>query len=102
MNHVRSFVVLPALPEPLMPLRELAYNLWWTWNPEAIELFRRLDLDLWRELRHNPVMMLARMRQERLDRLARDPAYIASLSRVVQSLSYYQRQLTWFQENHKK
>ncbi len=81
MHQVRSFVVLPALPEPLKPLRELAYNLWWTWNPEAIELFRRLDLDLWRELKHNPVMMLARMRQERLDRLARDPAYIASLGR---------------------
>ena len=59
MNQVRSFVVLPALPEPLKKLRELAYNLWWVWNPDAIELFRRLDLDLWRELRHNPVMMLA-------------------------------------------
>ena len=102
MHQVRSFVVLPALPEPLKPLRELAYNLWWTWNPEAIELFRRLDLDLWRELKHNPVMMLARMRQERLDRLARDPAYIASLGRVMQSLGYYMKQPTWFSETYGK
>lgn len=100
MNQVRSFIVLPALPQALRPVRELAYNLWWTWNPEAIELFRRLDLDLWRELRHNPVLMLARMRQDRLDRLARDPAYIAALNRVLQNLDAYMKNPTWFQEKY--
>ncbi|HOA75907.1 MAG TPA: alpha-glucan family phosphorylase [Phycisphaerae bacterium] len=102
MNPVRSFTVLPRLPEPLKPLRELTYNLWWTWNPAAIELFRRLDLDLWRELRHNPVAMLAKLRQERLDRLARDPAYIASLERVLDSLEAYMNRTTWFEEQFPK
>ncbi len=100
MNPVRSFTVLPSLPEPLKPLRSLTYNLWWCWNPAASELFRRLDLDLWRELRHNPVAMLSRMRQERLDRLARDPAYIASLDRVLESLEGYLSRPTWFQEQY--
>ena len=100
MTQVRSFTVLPALPEPLKPLRELAHNLWWTWHPEAIELFRRLDLDLWRELKHNPVGMLARMKQERLDRLARDPAYIASLGRVREAFNAYLQRPTWFEENY--
>jgi starch phosphorylase len=89
MHLFRSFVVLPALPEPLKPLRELANNLWWTWNPEAIELLRRLDVELWRELKHNPVAMLSRMKQERLDRLGQDPAYIASLGRVLESMQNY-------------
>lgn len=102
MNPVRSFTVLPRLPESLKPLRELTYNLWWTWNPAAIELFRRLDLDLWRELRHNPVAMLAKLRQERLDRLARDPAYIASLKRVLESLQAYLERPTWFEEQFPK
>ncbi|MBI4581769.1 MAG: alpha-glucan family phosphorylase [Planctomycetes bacterium] len=102
MNPVRSFTVLPRLPEPLKPLRELTYNLWWTWNPAAIELFRRLDLDLWRELRHNPVAMLAKLRQDRLDRLARDPAYIASLDRVLESLQSYLERTTWFEEQFPK
>jgi starch phosphorylase len=100
MNQIRSFVVLPALPEGLRPLRDLANNLWWTWNPQAIELFRRLDVDLWRQLRHNPVAMLSQMRQERLDRLARDPAYIANLDRICDALNSYLEQPTWFQENY--
>lgn len=100
MDHVRNFVVLPRLPEPLKPLRDLAHNLWWTWNPEAIELFRRLDLDLWRESKHNPVGMLARIRQERFDRLARDPAYIASLQRVLDAFHAYLNRPTWFQDNY--
>src|SRR5689334_8283964 len=100
MSQIRSFIVLPALPEPIRAVRDIAYNLWWTWNPEAIELFRRLDLDLWREFKHNPVMMLARLKQERLDRLARDPAYIASLNRVTQALSSYLKTPTWFEEQH--
>ncbi|HSW46855.1 MAG TPA: alpha-glucan family phosphorylase [Phycisphaerae bacterium] len=100
MTQVRSFMVLPALPEPLRPLRDLAYNLWWTWNPDAFELFRRMDLDLWRELRHNPVAMLAQMRQERLDRLAGDPAYIASLRRVLEAMEMYSEQPTWFDKHY--
>src|SRR5437773_1902813 len=97
MQNVRSFFVLPALPEPLRPLRELAYNLWWTWTPEAIELMRRLDVELWRELRHNPVAMLAKMKQERLDRLAQDPAYIAALNRVRDALQTYLDSVSWFE-----
>ena len=100
MNQVRSFVVLPALPEPLKPIRDLAYNLWWTWNPDAFELFRRMDLDLWRELRHNPVAMLAQMRQERLDRLASDPAFLASVRRVLAEMEAYFSQPTWFDKNY--
>lgn len=100
MNHVRSFFVLPALPEPLRPVHDLAHNLWWTWNPDAVELFRRLDVDLWRELRHNPVAMLAQLRQERLNRLARDPAYLAALDRILGQLESYLKQPTWYQETY--
>ena len=99
MKKVRSFVVLPALPEPLRAVRDLAYNLWWTWHPDAFELFRRMDLDLWRELRHNPVAMLAQLRQERLDRLASDPAYMASLHRVMEAMDAYFELPTWFEKN---
>lgn len=100
MNQVRSFMVLPAVPEPLRSLRDLAYDLWWTWNAEAYEMFRRMDLDLWRDLRHNPVAMLAQIRQERLDRLASDPAYLASLRRVIESLNSYKERPTWFSKNY--
>ena len=39
----------------------LARNLWWTWHPEVINLFRDLDPIRWRQLDHNPIALLARV-----------------------------------------
>ena len=51
MKPIRTFIVVPSLPEPLAHLKDLAYNLWWCWNPEAIALWRRLDPKQWEETR---------------------------------------------------
>ncbi len=58
MRTVRTFSVAPLLPKKLKRLGELAHNLWWAWNPDVIELFRRLDSDLWEQSRHDPVKLL--------------------------------------------
>ncbi len=100
MNHVRTFTIVPTLPELLEPLRQLAYNVWWSWNPAATDLFRRLDIDLWRRIGHNPVAMLWQISQERLEQAARDDAYIAQLCRVMDSFYVYMNSRTWFDENH--
>ena len=42
-------------------LQDLARNLWWTWHPEVVSLFRDLDPAAWRQLDHNPVRLLARV-----------------------------------------
>ena len=47
-------------------LRELAQNLWWSWQPDAVELFRRLDRRLWEEVYHNPVKLLGVIDQSKL------------------------------------
>ena len=39
-------------------LKALGLNLWWTWNPEVIELFRELDPGIWRDTNHNPIALL--------------------------------------------
>jgi starch phosphorylase len=100
MNHVRTFTIVPSLPELLEPLRQLAYNLWWAWNPSATDLFRRLDTDLWRKTGHNPVALLWRISQERLEQAARDDAYIAQLCRVMDSFYVYTNSRTWFDESY--
>ena len=69
---VRTFSIIPQLPEPLQPLRKLAYNLRWAWKHDIIELFLRLDSDLWERTNHNPVLMLGTIDQERLKNLAKD------------------------------
>lgn len=99
MINIRSFVVSPRLPESLEPLRVLAYNLWWSWNPPAVDLFRRLDVELWEQCGHNPVALLGQISQQRLERVARDDAYAAQLGRVMDQFYIYTESRSWFAEH---
>ncbi|HEY8020575.1 MAG TPA: alpha-glucan family phosphorylase, partial [Thermoanaerobaculia bacterium] len=53
-------------------LRELAQNLWWSWQPEIRFLFRELDPELWRTAHHNPVAVLQRLDEDEIARRVRD------------------------------
>jgi glycogen phosphorylase len=94
--HIHTFRVVPSLPKALEPLHDLAHNLWWTWRPEAVELFRRLDRDLWRRTGHNPVQMLTLIDQGKLERAAADPTYITALQRATESLQGHLNKPGWF------
>jgi len=101
MKPLHTFTVMPSLPEPLEPLLRLAYDLHWAWSHDAIELFRRLDYDLWVEKGHNPVMLLGSVSQERLHELATDTAFLAHLDRVVRDFDEYSgSKTTWFRRTH--
>ncbi len=71
------------LPSKINRLSELAHNLWWSWTPEARELFRRLDFTLWRRTQHNPVQMLQELSVERLQSVAKDAAFIRQYTKVM-------------------
>lgn len=101
MKPIRTFNVVPSLPAPLEPLRSLAYNLRWAWNHETIELFRRLDSDLWEVTHHNPVLMLGTIDQEKLAAAANDVGFLAHMERVSQNLdSYLETESAWFSRTH--
>ncbi len=95
--QVRLYSVIPAIPEPLGGLRGLAYNLWWCWHPDAVDLFRRLDPSLWTRTHQNPIELLAQISQDRLRRVAGDVAVQAHLERVLAGLRAYLSARTWFQ-----
>ena len=61
-------------------LRELGRNLYWTWHPEIIEIFRAIDPSLWREANHNPVEFLSRIPPEVLREKALDLALEARIA----------------------
>jgi len=82
MQPTRAFVVVPSVPAKLAPLTELAFNLRWCWDNATIDLFRRLDSDLWEQTEHNPVAMLGRLSQEVLDAAANDESFLAHLDHV--------------------
>jgi len=96
--RIRSFRVVPDLPEPLRPLLEIAHNLWWTWHPEAVALFKRLDRELWQETYHNPVKMLGMCKQSVLDRAAEDQSYLHMLNGVYANLQDHMKRSSWFQK----
>ena len=77
------------LPKKLARLGELAYNLWWTWNPNATRLFARLDFALWERLNHNPIRMLREIKRARLDEVEKDADYMYSYKRVFSDFDAY-------------
>jgi starch phosphorylase len=70
-------------------LRELARNLWWTWQPNVIALFRELDPALWRRLDHNPVEFLSRLPAEQLERRAAEMALDSRIDYAFRRLAEY-------------
>ena len=50
-------VVVPPIPARLEELKRLAYNLYWTWHPRVISLFKRIDAHTW-GIARNPVPVL--------------------------------------------
>jgi glycogen phosphorylase len=103
MKPVHTFTVIPRLPSSLERLRELAYNLRWAWNHDTIELFRRLDGDLWETSGHNPVRMLGTINQLRLEEVAADDSFLAHFDRVMRDFdAYMEKKGSWFQKTHGK
>jgi starch phosphorylase len=99
MASVKKFKVVPNLPEKIRPLLAIANNLWWIWNFEAIELFRRLDVDLWQEVGHNPVKMLGSISQGLLDEAASSESFIAHMKKVEQELEWHLTRKTWYDDH---
>jgi starch phosphorylase len=95
---------LPAasdLPERLRRLHALAYNLWWTWEPEAARLFGRLDYDRWERIGHNPIRLLREIDPARLEQAASDKEYLALYDHVIGSFDFYMnKQDTWTSQTH--
>ncbi|MBI4829309.1 MAG: alpha-glucan family phosphorylase [Nitrospinae bacterium] len=98
MRKIVQYMIHPSLPERLRPLAGLANNLWWAWHPDAVNLWRRLDPQLWSDTYHNPVKMLGLISQSRLDQLAEDDGFLTHMDRVIYDLNDYMESAFWFQK----
>ena len=81
--------VRPSVPAALKKLEEIARNIWWSWNPAATALFRNIDIDLWREVQHNPVLFLERLGYERMVELSKDRKLIEAMNSVYDTFRDY-------------
>jgi len=102
MPTYHTFNVIPTLPAALEPLREMVFNLWWTWEPSARRLFRHLDPELWNRTNHNPVRMLQLSRQARLVEVAQDKNFLRELKEVYDAYrNYLARNDTYGKTGHR-
>jgi starch phosphorylase len=67
----------------------LAGNLWWTWHPEVINLFRDLDPIRWRQLDHNPIALLREFTPERLAARAAEMVLFSRINYAHRRLKEY-------------
>jgi starch phosphorylase len=94
--NISTYTVKPKLPGPLKPLEEIARNLWLSWNFDAVQLFIRLDYDVWLQSHQSPVRALGMVSQERLAEMAGDDSYLAAMKEVYERFQRYKRGDTWY------
>src|SRR5919197_1444388 len=97
MRPRHRLTVLPAVPEPLAPLRVLAHNLRWGWHPPTQELFRSIDPDGWESSGHNPLRMLNETDARVLEQAAADPGFLHRQREVFDDLQRYLDEARWYQ-----
>ena len=82
MKNIQMFTVCPSVPEKLRFLETLSHNMWWCWEDQAANLFRRIEPQIWKTVANNPIKLLAAVPQGRLEALAEDEAFLDQLGRV--------------------
>ena len=90
-----------SLPRRIGRLGELAYNLWWVWNPDAQRLYSQIDRPLWEKVYHNPVVFLRRVDRAALNAATNDRYYLDLYDRVMRDFdSYMNMDDTWFRQTY--
>jgi starch phosphorylase len=94
----KSIFVYPKYPDNLQPLYDLARNIWSVWDYEAIELFYRIDAQLFRQVGHSPLKFLSALSKKKLESLSFDRGFIYELEKVWEKFQAYLKQSTSFKE----
>lgn len=84
-----EITVKSRIPSELQKLAEIARNIWWSWNSEAIILFRDLEPELWKEVGLNPVLLLERMSFEKMEELSKDKVIIKRMNDIYAKFRAY-------------
>lgn len=100
---IHSFNVQPNLPENIKFLEELANDMWFTWNWQAILLFVEIDDKLWTASKRNPKWFLGCVPQKRFEELSKDETFVSHVNQVKEAYyNYKNNPNTWYKQNHKE
>jgi glycogen phosphorylase len=89
-----------AVTAAINDLRSLAYNLWWSWNSSAQEIFRQLSPYMWETSNHNPVEVLHWVSEHELRVRLQNPAFHSQVRKACGDLhAYMTEKRTWTAKN---
>ena len=71
-------------------LEALAWNLWWSWNPEVLDLFDRIDSATFRQSKNNPIAVLKRLNSDEIA----DSSLTADIDTAYAALEAYMSRQT--------
>lgn len=77
------------IPAKLEKLQEIAYNVYWSWDTEATDLFKEIDADLWEKSGKNPVLFLNSIDAEKMDAVLKDKELLTKIDAVYANFSRY-------------
>ncbi len=97
MQSIGTITVQPVLPAQIARLKELAYNLYWTWHPEIQALFQEINPRVWEDSGHNPVRVLQECAQRDLERATDSQLFVNQLDAALIAFdAYMNRADTWW------
>ncbi len=100
MYSIGKIKISSVIPTEISRLEEISYNLWWSWDKTAEELFIEIDSRLWEEVGGNPVKLLKEVKHSRLKGLIKNPDFMNKYHELVKSYDVYMNSSnTWFTEN---
>ncbi|MDQ0919747.1 alpha-glucan family phosphorylase [Paenibacillus sp. V4I5] len=88
------------LPTAIERLTELSFNLWFSWNHDALQLFTQMDPVKWDQSGHNPVRLLHLLDNSQIEALSGNQDFVANYQQVMAKFDAYMNGTTWFQEQH--
>ncbi|UCF66289.1 MAG: alpha-glucan family phosphorylase [Acidobacteriota bacterium] len=89
------------LPEDFSRLSELAYNLWWSWTPEARIFFSSINPGLWARYR-SPIHLLLETGPQQWESLRSSEVFRSSYERIMGAFDRYMTkpEQWWFSRQH--
>ncbi|MEY4117962.1 MAG: hypothetical protein RLZZ116_1290 [Planctomycetota bacterium] len=93
----RTIVPAPINPDDARAqLRELAMNLWWSWNEVARRPFAALDPMLWNATKHSPLATLAHAGPATMSAACEEPGFRMALADARAALAAEMARTTWW------
>lgn len=90
---------LTQLPKSLERLNEFTHDLWWSWNQESFDLFRKINPETWDKTR-NPLKTIASASSSELEKLSTDSEFMGQFETLENKRkNYLDKKDCWFQKN---